>query len=130
MKINFIACLFIIILCAPVLIIISSLPIQNKLPSSTERLVDDLLDEHQVNATGATVIRSNEDDGRTAYAVLKYEIVNSKKSQGKRGAGGGGNNVVREPKPAKSNALPLLQLLKSFYLSVYICFSLFIVLCF
>lgn len=77
---------------------------------------------YEISAATGTTINSN-----AREYLVRHELVNSKKSQGLRGSGGGAN-IVRQPRTVKSNAVSLIQVL-SFYLSVCISFIVFLVLC-
>lgn len=50
---------------------------------------------------------------------VKHVLVNSKRSKGFRGSGGGAS-IVRQPRTVKSNAVSLTQ---SFYFSLSVCIS-------
>lgn len=75
---------------------------------------------YEISAATGTTINSN-----AREYLVRHELVNSKKSQGLRGSGGGAN-IVRQPRTVKSNAVSLIQVL-SFYLSVCISFIVFLV---
>lgn len=112
MKMGMIRCLLIIVLCAQ-LLIVTSFATENKLSTSVKKN----LDIHAV--TTVVPINPTEEHGSKARVdhQVKDMVVVSKKSQGKKGSGGG-SNVVRDPSGKKKNdAVSKLPQTMSLYIS-------------
>nr|XP_017250388.1 PREDICTED: uncharacterized protein LOC108220997 [Daucus carota subsp. sativus] len=110
-----IRCLLIIVLCVQ-LLIVTSFATENKLSMSVKQNLDD----HVV----AINPRGEEGSKERADHEIKDEVVVSKKSQGKKGSGGG-NNVVRDPAGKKKNdAMSKVPRTMSLYISVFLFFAL------
>lgn len=89
---------------------VTSFAIENKLSTSVKKNLDNY----------AVTINPTEEHGSKARVDLEVKdmVVVSKKSQGKKGSGGG-NNVVRDPSGKKKNdAVSKLPQAMSFYVSV------------